>query len=403
MSILHVDLNSFYASCAVADSCGKYTTETPLIVCGDPQKRHGIVLAATYPVKRRGVRAGMPVWQALALCPKAITVAPEYGRYMEYSEAFMQIIRSYSPVTMRYGIDESYLDYAGCEHLFGAPEKAANLIRERVKRELSLTVSVGVGENMIMAKMGSDYKKPDAVTVVNAQNWERLMFPLPVENLMYVGRASTKRLHAMGVQTIGDLARQDQAALQALFGVNGRAMWERAHGRDDTRLTSEPEPQKSVSHSTTLAQDAFGDAAVCAALLQQTEYAAYRLRRLGLRASLAGVSLRYADLRYESAQKRLPRATDVTDELYSALRPLALALHHGRAVRQVGVSLGRLTGEAEQLSMFEDARHMRMCALDGTTDALRNKYGFDVVRRMRTMNFTHTEKDDFTPFARHFN
>ena len=116
-----------------------------------------------------------------------------------------------------------------------------------------------------------------------------------------------------------------------------------------------------------------------------------------------GVSLRYADLRYESAQKRLPRATDVTDELYSALRPLALALHHGRAVRQVGVSLGRLTGEAEQLSMFEDARHMRMCALDGTTDALRNKYGFDVVRRMRTMGFTHTEKDDFTPFARHFN
>ena len=401
MSILHVDLNSFYASCAVADSGGKYTAETPLIVCGDPKKRHGIVLAATYPVKHRGVRAGMPVWQALSLYPNAVLVPPEYARYTEYSEAFMQIIRSYSPVTMRYGIDESYVDYNGCEHLFGAPETAAHAIRERVKQELSLTVSVGVGDNMIMAKMGSDYKKPDAVTVVNAENWERLMWPLPVESLMYIGRASARRLRAMGVQTIGDLARQDQAALRALFGVNGHAMWERANGRDDTRLTSEPEQQKSVSHSTTLERDACGDAAVCAALLRQTEQTAYRLRHAGLRACVAGVHLRYTDLQYESAQKTLSRATDVTDELYGVLRPLALALHRGRAVRQIGVSFGRLTGEAEQLSLFDAARHVRMRALDEVTDTLRDKFGFDIVRRMSTLGFAHTEKDDFTPFARH--
>ena len=401
MSILHVDLNSFYASCAVADSGGKYTPETPLIVCGDPKKRHGIVLAATYPVKRRGVRAGMPVWQALSLCPGAVLVPPEYGRYVEYSGAFMNIIRSYSPVTMRYGIDESYIDYHGCEHLFGTPEQAAHTIRERVKRELSLTVSVGVGDNMTMAKMGSDYKKPDAVTVVNAENWGRLMWPLPVENLMYVGRASARRLRSMGIFTIGDLARQDPAAMRAMFGVNGRAMWERANGRDDTKLVSEPERQKSLSHSTTLEPDACGDAAVCAALLRQTEQAAYRLRRAGLRAAVAGVQLRYADLQYESAQKTLPHVTDVTDELYAALRPLALSLHQGRAVRQIGVSFGRLTGDAEQLSLFETARHTRMRALDEATDALRGKYGFDVVRRMSTLGYTHTEKDDFTPFARH--
>lgn len=399
MSILHVDLNSFYAHTAVLDSDGKHSFDTPLIVCGDPTKRHGIVLAATYPVKRHGVYAGMPVAEAIGRCPSAILEPANFTRYSELSDRFMKIVRTYSPVTMRFGIDEAYIDYNGCEHIFGSAEKVAYTIRERVYKEIGLTVSVGVGDNMIMAKMGSDYRKPNAVTLLNPESWKRLIWPLPVGNLMYVGRARGKKLKEIGIKHIGDLAAASPEMLKYKFGVSGRQLWEYANGIDSQRINIKNEAQKSVSHSTTLCEDVQGDA-LCAAMHHQTERVAYRMREMGVSTRLVGVHLRYANLEFESKQRALLISTDVTEEIYAVVRELVLSMNNRRAVRQVGVSLGRLSGGGEQVSLFFPERHEHQRKLDAAKDHLRDKYGFDVVKHMSTLRYVHTDKDDFSPFVR---
>lgn len=398
--ILHVDLNSFYASVAVLDSGGKYTCDTPLMVCGDPAKRQGIVLAATYPVKKLGVHAGMPLWEARSLCPRAVIAPPSYKRYMELSEAFMRIMEGYSPLVMRFGIDEAYLDYRGCEHIFGPPEAAAQAIRRRVRGELGLTVSVGVGDTLIKAKMGSDYRKPDAVTVVDEAAWRRLIWPLPVEALQFVGRSTGRRLRGLGIGTIERLAKTQERYLTAVFGKNGRQLWLFANGMDERRITAQHEPQQGISHSATLSEDATTLQAVARALLYQTERVAARLREMGLRASLVGVRLRYADLRGQGKQGVLARPSDLTGELYGKARELLEAIYLGGSVRQVGVQVGRLTGELEQVSLFDGPRRDSLHRLDRAVDALRAKYGSHAVMRGGTMAFAYDEKEDFTPFQR---
>lgn len=399
--ILHVDLNSFYASVAVLDSGGLYTPDTPLMVCGDPAKRHGIVLAATYPVKRLGVHAGMPMQQARALCPEAVIAGTDYKRYMELSESFMSIIEGYSPLVMRYGIDEAYLDYGGCEHIFGPPAKTAHTIRRRVKEELGLTVSVGVGDTLIKAKMGSDYKKPDQVTVLDERAWRERIWPMPVEALQFVGRSTGRRLREMGICTIERLAKTQERLLTGTFGRSGHQLWLFANGMDERRITYGHEPQKGIGHSTTLARDAVGLEAVSRALLYQTERVAARLRQAGLRASLVGVCLRYADLRGQGKQGTLLRPSDLTEELYAKARQLLSSLYAGGPVRQVGVRIGQFTGEPEQVSLFDDPGRDARHRLDRAVDALRQKYGSHAVMRGGTMGFEYDEREDFTPFRRY--
>ena len=398
--ILHVDLNAFYANCAVVDSGGRYTFDTPLMVAGDPAKRHGIILAATYPVKRLGVRAGMALWEAKALCPQAVVVPPTYHRYMEVSNAFMRIISGYSPLIMRYGIDEAYLDYSGCERIFGLPQEAAETIRRRVKEELRLTVSVGVGDNMIRAKMGSDYKKPDTVTYLDEAAWRELIWPKPVENLMYVGWATAKRLHALGIGSIERLARTSPQLLKSVFGKAGGDMWLHANGMDDQRIASEPEPQKGIGHSMTLQRDFTRQEDLLRGLLFQTERVAFRLRESGMRARVVAVSLRYSDLQGESRQITLASPTDITQELYRAGSTLMEAMLCGKPVRQLGIRVGKLTAQGEQLGMFGEEGRERQRRLDRAVDEIRRAYGPHAVMRGGTMQFEYDEKEDFTPFAR---
>lgn len=399
--ILHVDLNSFYASCAVVESGGRYTFDTPLMVCGDPKHRHGIVLAATYVVKKKGVHAGMPLFEAKARCPEAVIAEPDYRLYMDYSDKFMRIIKNYSPLIMRYGIDEAYLDYAGCEHIFGPPVQAAYTIKERVKRELGLTVSVGVGENPIMAKMGSDYKKPDAVTVLDRESWKKLIWPLPVGDLMYVGSATKKRLNTLGIYTIGALANTGLTGLKGYFGKCGLDMWMHANGMDDTRIVSEPEPQKCVSNSVTLREDITTYEQALTALLGQTEKVAYKLREMGVRAGVAGVHFRYNDFSGASRRTTLTKPTDITEELFAAIKALALTLPLNLPVRQLGVHFDKLTRECEQLSILDGERRERMHSLDAATDSMRKKYGADIINRCSMMKWDKDEYGEFTPFTRH--
>ncbi len=398
--ILHVDLNAFYANCAVVDSGGKYKFDTPLMVAGDPAKRHGIILAATYPVKRLGVRAGMALWEAKALCPKAVVVPPTYRRYMEVSGTFMRIISSYSPLIMRYGIDEAYLDYSGCEHIFGPPIIVAETIRRRVKEELGLTVSVGVGGNMIRAKMGSEYKKPDAVTYLDDAAWRELIWPQPVEALMYVGRSTGKRLRALGIGSIERLARTSPQLLKSVFGKAGGDMWLHANGMDDQRIAAESEPQKGIGHSMTLPGDLIQQEEILRGLLFQTERVAFRLREAKMRARVVAVSLRYADLQGSCRQMTLSRPTDITQELYRAGSALMLSMLCGKPVRQLGIRVGRLTEESEQMELFGEEARERQRRLDCAVDEIRRIYGSHAMMRGGTMRFEYDEKEDFMPFVR---
>lgn len=399
--ILHVDLNCFYASVAALDSGGRYTSQTPLIVSGDPAKRCGVVLAATYPVKRLGVHAGMPLYEARLLCPQAIVMGTDYKRYMQLSEAFMAIIESYSPLVMRYGIDEAYLDYGGCEHIFGPADQVAQAIRGRVKRELGLTVSVGVGDTLIKAKMGSDHKKPDEVTVLDEEAWRSCIWPKPVEELQFVGRATGRKLREMGICTIERLAKTQERLLTARFGKGGHQLWLFANGMDERRIAYEHEPQKGIGHAATLAKDAYGLTAVCRALLYQTERVAARLREMGLRASLVGVHIRYADLHGAGKQGMLERPSDLTDDLYAKARQLLEALYGGGPVRQVGMRVGHFTDAPEQISLFDGPGRDAQCRLDRAVDDMRQKYGSHALMRGGTMAFEYDEREDFTPFQRY--
>lgn len=398
--ILHVDMNSFYASCAVRDSNGLYTKDMCLAVAGDPDRRHGIILAATYPAKKLGIGAGMPLWQAKGRCPGLIVVPPDYRGYMETSDRFMAIIGRYSPLIMRFGIDEAYIDYGGCERIFGEPMEAADRIRREVCREIGLTVSVGVGENMIRAKMGSDHKKPDAVTRLDDRAWKELIWPKPVEDLMYVGRATGRKLRNLGICTIGELAGTSPQLLRAVFGVTGRDMWLHANGMDDRRITGETEPQKGISHSMTLSHDLNDKNDICRALLYQTERVAGRLREEGKRARVVGVHARYADLSGEGRQATLHSPTDITAELYCQARQLMLGMLNGKPVRQVGMRACGLTDEPEQISIFDGPRREKQHALDRAVDCIRSRYGSHSIMRGGTMGFEYDPKEDFTPFAR---
>ncbi len=402
MSILHVDLNSFYAHCAVLGSGGRYTFDTPLIVGGDRQKRHGIVLAATYPVKARGVYAGMMLSAALALCPGAVVEKADFNSYMRYSSLFMRIIQDYSPLITRYGIDEAYLDYKGCEHLFGDATQVAHTIRKRVKDELGLTVSVGVGDNPLMAKMGSDYKKPDAVTVVTPEFWAGSIMPLPVGRLIYVGRSAQRRLSSIGINTIGELASAPEGMLRSMFGIVGKQMWLNANGIDNTRI-GETFAQKSISSSITLPGDVNTLDELCTALLVQLDKVAYRLRSMRMCARSVGVYVRYSDFKGKGRQTRLVYPTDVTEELYATARQLIAPLLCDRPIRLVGVKLSSLSGGGGQISMFEDLRHERLRRMDAAVDAIRDRFGRNTI--LRGSALVHSmgcgpEVEGVTPFDR---
>ncbi|MDO4568178.1 MAG: DNA polymerase IV [Clostridia bacterium] len=400
MNFLHVDLNSFFAHCAVVTSEGRYTFDTPLIVGGDASKRHGIVLAATYTVKKHGVRAGMPLREALARCPEAILVPAQYHVYSHYSDRFLSIVKRYSPVVSRYGIDEAYIDYRGCERLFGPATEVAHIIRNRVKDELGLTVSVGVGDNPLMAKMGSDYKKPDAVTVVNSQFWRERIWPMEVSNLMYVGRSTADKLNGVGIRTIGQLASASQSMLISIFGTTGKQLWLHANGIDKQLLPTANDEQKSISASCTLPGDIQTESELFSALLRQTDKVAYRLRKSGMRALVVGVSVRYSDLSHRSKQTRLLAPTDVTGELYECARELIRSLYGAKPIRQVGMRVASLISDSEQLSIFQDALHEKRRKLDVAVDALRTRYGGEVISRASTLHANEEPFENFNPFDR---
>ncbi len=380
---MHSDINSCFVSVELLSR--PELRGQPVAVAGSEAERHGIILAKSEEAKAMGVKTGMVLWQARRLCPELVILPPHYDCYEEISRLAHRLYGEFTNQQEPFGLDESWLDITGC-HAHRDGYLAAEEIRRRMKKELGVTVSVGVSWNKPFAKLGSDYKKPDAVTVLSKDNFRELLWPLPASELLFVGPATTRTLAALGIRTIGELARADVDTLCLRLGKNGLTLHRYANGWDDSpvRYWDRLPPPKSISNSTTPPRDLLCDGEVRTYLLRLTEEVAGRLRKGGFTARQASLSLRSADtLRWHSHQAPLLRPTDITRELFEAAWSLFRQSHRWpQALRGIGFAVFGLEAEApEQTDLFTDYNRLEnLRRLDRTVDSIRSRFGTDAIR-----------------------
>ena len=385
-TILHSDLNSFYASVEIRNDPA--LAGQPVAVGGDEQARHGIVLAANQLAKRHGIRTAEALWSARRKCPELVIVRPHFDEYARFSQAVRQIYLDYTSQIEPMSLDEAFLDVTGSRSLFGDGETIAHTIRRRVKRELGLTVSVGVSFNKIFAKLGSDYKKPDAVTVFSRENYRALVWPQPAANLLYVGRATAKKLAGIGVHTIGDLAAADPAALHMLLGKMGPMLHAYANGWDRSPVAeyAAREEAKSIGNMVTAPRDICTPRDADLVLWPLCESVAHRLRRHGLCAGSLSLYIRDVELEVHTRQCQLVPPTWLARELMEHARAL-LARHYKwkLPIRTLGVSAGELIpADAVSLQLDLDGtaeKRDKLERIERAMDGLKDRYGAAAVRR----------------------
>lgn len=382
--ILHSDINSCYAS--IEHLYHPELHGLPLAVGGSEEARHGIILAKDELCKRCGVKTGMPLWQARQLCPEINILPPRMDLYLQFSSMVQELYSEYTNLREPFGIDESWLDLTGC---VAAPDglAAAKEINRRIRQEMGVTVSVGVSWNKVFAKLGSDYRKPDAVTAISRENYREIVWPLPVSELLMVGRATTAKLQAVGIRSIGELALCDPEMLRLKLGKMGYAIHAFANGLDASPVRREDlsAPVKSIGNSTTTPRDLVCDEDVRVTLLALTESVALRLRRAGLKCRLVCVSVRGTDLSWTSHQIKLGAATDISRDIFLTGMSLFRQMHRWpKAIRSLGISLSALESAdaPEQLDLFGESEYRaRQESLDRTMDRIRDKYGFASIKR----------------------
>lgn len=374
-TVFHLDLDAFFV--AVERLLDPSLAGKPVIV--SPGTARAVVAAASYEARRFGVKSAMPFAQARRLCPQAIVCPGNFRAYQQASRAFFKILGKYSPLLEPMSLDEGYLDYTGCERLFGAPLAAAADIQQRVQRELGLDVSVGVATSKTVAKIASDLAKPAGVLHVWPGCEARLLAPLPVGRLLGVGPKSEERLRAFGIRTIGDLARLPRAVLESVFGRAGVDLQEQALGRDDSPVRPR-ERAKSVGHEETFAADTCNPEILRTTLFRLVCEVGYRLRRQGLRARTVCLKLRYADFSLHTCSRTLPEATDLDPVLFAAAAEL-LARACGRRVRirLIGFTAQNLTPDGPQLDWLDGRGGERLGRLHAAADRLRKRYGYESV------------------------
>lgn len=391
--IFHIDVNSAFLSWeAVYRLFHRGGTldlrEIPSAVGGDVSLRHGIILARSIPAKKYGVKTGQTLSEARQGCPGLVLVPPNYSLYEQCSGAFMDILREYSDVVEQYSIDESFLDMTATCHLFGTPEGTAAQLKDRIREELGFTVNIGVSSNKLLAKMASDFQKPDRVHTLYLEEIPQKMWPLPVSDLFFVGRATAKKLFSVGIHTIGELAAADPAWLKTILKKHGEVIWGFANGVDLSPVLGTPAPNKGYGNSTTLPRDVTDREEADRVLLALSETVAARLRADHAQAEVVSVGIRYHDLSYVSHQKVLGASTDLTVEICGAARELFAELWDHRPVRLLGVHTSRIRrdGLFRQLSLFDEVDYGKLAVMDRTVDAIRERFGMDAVMRAAFLN-----------------
>lgn len=385
--ILHCDCNGFYASVECMDNPA--LNSGPMAVAGDPKKRTGIILAKNEQAKAFGVRTAETVWQALKKCPQLTLVPPRHDRYREISRRVNAIYQEYTDRVEPFGIDESWLDVTETLPLLGTDARAlADLLRKRVRTEIGITISVGVSFNKVFAKLGSDLKKPDATTVVLPSDFREIVWPLPAESLLFVGRHTSERFRQMGIRTIGDIARADPSLLREHLGKAGDTLWRYAHGLDDDPVarTGERAAAKSIGNGRTFPRDLTEAADLEGEILALTDAVAVQLRRSRQKCRTVQLAIKFPDLHVISRQMKLPRPSYLQKEI--AEGAVQLLRRHRAAnapVRALTVTAADLVGEDawfEQTSLFPDpdeAARRRQETLEKTMDDIRSRYGTDSI------------------------
>lgn len=387
--ILHVDMNAFYAS--VETQRRPELRNAPVAVCGKQEDRHGIVLTANYVAKPFGVKTGMAIWQAKQCCPQLVVLPPDMQEYIRFSNMAREIYEDYTDQIEAFGLDENWLDVTGSVGLLGSPLSIAKEISNRIKFELGITASIGVADNKITAKLGSDYKKPDAITRIEADNYKEIAYPLPVEDLLYVGPATAKKLRAVGITTIGRLAETPADYLIRKLGKMGGILHAFANGKDRSPVqqVDHTAPVKSVGNSATAPRDLACEEDVRLMLFLLAESVASRMRELAVRGTVVEVSFRSTELVNTIRQRKLPAPTCSSAEIAGTAFDLFQANYRwSTPIRSLGVRCSGLlpASAGVQLSLYEDDTHQEKWErIDAVVDRLRAEYGYMSVRRALTM------------------
>lgn len=396
--VLHIDCNKFYAS--VECLYRPELRDKPMAVGGDPENRHGIILTKNEIASKYGLTVGEPLWKARQKCPDLVVVPPNYPLYLRFSALARKIYEDYSEFIEPFGLDECWLDVTGSEK---SGEEIAHEIRKRVKSQLGITVSVGVSFNKVFAKLGSDYKKPDAVTVIDESNYKDIAWSLPCGDLLMVGRSAQKKLNAYGINTIGDLADTDVAVLKSLFGKNGEMLHSFANGTEcsPVRHKDEISDVKSVGNSTTAPRDLVNEEDVKTVFRVLCESVSTRLREKGLKGRVVTIYVRDKELSSFSRQMKIPANTDISTEIfYYAMKLFCTNYFWNKPIRSLGVSVSDFDVTYEQFDFEKTVENReKQEQLETAVDSLRRRFGNYCIGR--ACQLKDTELSKFNPHEEH--
>lgn len=383
-AILLADMNSFFAS--VHQALDPSLRGKPVIVGGDPERRHGVVLAASYEAKAKGVKTGMTVHEARHLCPEGIFLKPQHHLYVHFSTRILRIMRDFTPLVEPFSIDEAFLDVTGCRRLFGSPLDIALALKRRIREEVGVTCSIGIGPNKLLAKMAAELQKPDGLVVLGYEDVPARLWPLPVRELFGVGPRYERHLKLLNIHTIGDLANFPVKILRMRFGVYGEVLWRCANGIDESPVDPHSlERVKSIGQQITLPRDYRRFTEIKVVILELAEKVAERARGGGYAGRTVVLSLKDANFAYLSRMKTLPAYTDLTADIYRAAVEL-LERHwpEGWPVRTVGVALAGLTaGPPRQLTFFEGREKWERA--ERACDYIRSRFGERAIFRAASL------------------
>jgi len=389
--IFHIDVNSAYLSWSALEKL-KQGEETdlrgiPSIIGGDTATRHGVVLAKSIPAKAFGIHTGEPVSDALKKCPFLVTCPPDHKLYAEKSKLLMEHLSDICPDIEQVSVDECYMDFTSVSSHYADPLLAAHQIKDGIRETFGFTVNVGISDKKVLAKMASDFRKPDLVHTLYQSEIQKKLWPLPLSSLYMCGKSSVESLHNLGLLTIGDLAKADPKIIISHLKSHGKTLWEFANGIDGSRVVPVPSEAKGIGNSTTLSRDALSMEEIRKCLLALSESVASRLRKAHMQASMVSVEIKYSSFQSSSHQATLQTPTNDSGSIYQTACQLAAELWNGNPVRLLGIRTSRLEDENApmQLSLFDMAGEKPLSekqkSLNEALDKIRSKYGKDAIVR----------------------
>lgn len=398
--IFHIDVNNAFLSWEAVHRL-EHGEELDLrtiasAVAGDKNKRHGIILAKSPLAKQYGVKTGEPIVDALKKCPNLTFVPPNHNLYQQYSKAFIDVLMDFSPCVEKFSVDEAFCDMTGMEALFGTPLQAADKIRERIRNELKFTVNIGISNNMLLAKMASDFKKPDMVHTLYPEEIKDKMWGLPVGELFFVGKSTVSKLNTLGIYTIGELAKTDIGILRAHLKKHGEVIHSFANGIDASVISQEETKNKGYGNSTTIAFDVEEEATAKMILLTLAESVGSRLRRDDMMANVVSVSIVDSEFRHSSHQMTLLSPTQSTDELHKMACVLFDELWDQSPIRNLGLQTSKVISDdsARQMNLFGFETDEKKAKLDEAIDQIRNRYGLSSIQRASLAKMNAREKEN---------